>query len=243
MCTRGSPFPPHHGCFPPAQELFILYDFRGWMVSFCTVSISSASSSWSNTWHRSMTNDSWIFCHRCARKIWMSEIFRVGICSSQRGEENRTEHQCATQQNRTEHQCAASLLLRRPKRIGGLESERAQQTYLAMHEDACKVELHLEAHIYVGTIDRGAPPLQGKQCSKKNAVMQQGQAILTAVWWRSQRQGNSAMGAGQNVDRLCQHTHAYAVLTRVNLRLGIWLRPLRCALVSFLYCCRQTNTP
>jgi hypothetical protein len=92
MCTRGSPSPPHYGCFSPAQELFILYDLRGWMVSFCTVSISSASSSWSNTWHRSMTNDSWIFCHRWARKIWMSEIFRVGICSSQRGEENRTEH-------------------------------------------------------------------------------------------------------------------------------------------------------
>ena len=34
-----------------AQEEFILYDLRGWMVSFCTVSISSASSSWSNTWH------------------------------------------------------------------------------------------------------------------------------------------------------------------------------------------------
>jgi hypothetical protein len=32
-----------------AQEEFILYDLRGWMVSFCTVSISSASSSWSNT--------------------------------------------------------------------------------------------------------------------------------------------------------------------------------------------------
>lgn len=39
----------------PAQDEFILYDLRGWMVSFCTVSISSASSSWSNTWHRSMT--------------------------------------------------------------------------------------------------------------------------------------------------------------------------------------------
>jgi len=34
-----------------AQDEFILYDLRGWMVSFCTVSISSASSSWSNTWH------------------------------------------------------------------------------------------------------------------------------------------------------------------------------------------------
>ena len=33
-----------------AQLEFILYDLRGWMVSFCTVSISSASSSWSNTW-------------------------------------------------------------------------------------------------------------------------------------------------------------------------------------------------
>jgi hypothetical protein len=32
-----------------AHELFILYDLRGWMVSFCTVSISSASSSWSKT--------------------------------------------------------------------------------------------------------------------------------------------------------------------------------------------------
>ena len=49
------------------------------MVSFCTVSISSASSSWSKTWHMSMTTDSWIFCHRCARKIWMSEILSVGI--------------------------------------------------------------------------------------------------------------------------------------------------------------------
>ena len=32
-----------------AQLEFILYDLRGWIVSFCTVSISSASSSWSNT--------------------------------------------------------------------------------------------------------------------------------------------------------------------------------------------------
>jgi len=62
-----------------AHDEFILYDLRGWMVSFCTVSISSASSSWSNTWHRSMTTLSWIFCQRCARKIWMSEIFSVGI--------------------------------------------------------------------------------------------------------------------------------------------------------------------
>lgn len=28
-----------------AQDEFILYDFLGWMVSFCTVSISRASSS------------------------------------------------------------------------------------------------------------------------------------------------------------------------------------------------------
>ena len=34
-----------------AHDEFILYDLRGWIVSFCTVSISSASSSWSNTWH------------------------------------------------------------------------------------------------------------------------------------------------------------------------------------------------
>ena len=34
-----------------AHELFILYDLRGWMVSFCTVSISRASSSWSKTYN------------------------------------------------------------------------------------------------------------------------------------------------------------------------------------------------
>ena len=62
-----------------AQELFILYDLRGWIVSFCTVSIPSMSSSWSNTWHRSITTLSWIFCHKWALKIWMSEIFSVGI--------------------------------------------------------------------------------------------------------------------------------------------------------------------
>lgn len=28
---------------------------------------------------RTMTTLSWIFCHRCARKIWMSEILSVGI--------------------------------------------------------------------------------------------------------------------------------------------------------------------
>ncbi len=33
--------------------------------------------------HRSMTIDSWTFCHRCARMIWMSEIFRVGILPAQ----------------------------------------------------------------------------------------------------------------------------------------------------------------
>jgi len=32
-----------------AHELFILYDLRGWIVSFCTVSMPNASSSWSNT--------------------------------------------------------------------------------------------------------------------------------------------------------------------------------------------------
>lgn len=31
------------------------------------------------TWQRSMTRDSWIFCHRCALKIWMRDIFSVGI--------------------------------------------------------------------------------------------------------------------------------------------------------------------
>ena len=30
-----------------------------------------------------MTTDSWTFCHRCARMIWMSEIFSVGICAQQ----------------------------------------------------------------------------------------------------------------------------------------------------------------
>jgi len=75
-----------------AHDEFILYDLRGSatsvaaasiadarIVSFWTVSIWSASSSWSKTWHMSMTTDSWIFCHRWARKIWMSEIFSVGI--------------------------------------------------------------------------------------------------------------------------------------------------------------------
>jgi len=28
-----------------------------------------------------MTTDSWTFCHRCARMIWISEIFSVGICT------------------------------------------------------------------------------------------------------------------------------------------------------------------
>jgi len=31
-----------------------------------------------------MTTDSWIFCHRWARKIWMSEILSVGICVRRR---------------------------------------------------------------------------------------------------------------------------------------------------------------
>ena len=30
-----------------AHDEFILYDLRGWIVSFCTFSISKASSSWS----------------------------------------------------------------------------------------------------------------------------------------------------------------------------------------------------
>lgn len=33
-----------------AHEEFILYDLRGWIVSFCTFSMSSASSSWSKTY-------------------------------------------------------------------------------------------------------------------------------------------------------------------------------------------------
>ena len=28
--------------------------------------------------------DSWTFCHKCARMIWMSEIFSVGILPAQR---------------------------------------------------------------------------------------------------------------------------------------------------------------
>ena len=28
---------------------------------------------------KSMTTDSWIFCHKWARKIWMSETLSVGI--------------------------------------------------------------------------------------------------------------------------------------------------------------------
>ena len=62
-----------------AHDEFILYDLRGWIVSFCTLSISRASSSWSKTWQRSMTMLSWIFCQRWARKIWMSDILSVGI--------------------------------------------------------------------------------------------------------------------------------------------------------------------
>lgn len=37
-----------------AHELFILYDLRGWIVSFCTVSISRASSSWSKTYNKKL---------------------------------------------------------------------------------------------------------------------------------------------------------------------------------------------
>lgn len=62
-----------------AQDEFILYDLRGCIVSFWTVSISKASNSWSNTWHKSITMDSWTFCHKWARNIWMREIFSVGI--------------------------------------------------------------------------------------------------------------------------------------------------------------------
>ena len=29
---------------------------------------------------------------------------------------------------------------------------------LAMHEDACQVQLHLETHIHIGTVDGGRPP-------------------------------------------------------------------------------------
>lgn len=29
---------------------------------------------------------------------------------------------------------------------------------LAMHEDASQVQLHLEAHVHIGTIDGGGPP-------------------------------------------------------------------------------------
>lgn len=31
------------------------------------------------TWHKSITIDSWTFCHKWALKIWMSDIFSVGI--------------------------------------------------------------------------------------------------------------------------------------------------------------------
>lgn len=29
---------------------------------------------------------------------------------------------------------------------------------LAMHEDACQIQLHLETHVHIGTIDGGRPP-------------------------------------------------------------------------------------
>ena len=42
-----------------------------------------------SAWHRSMTILSWIFCHKWARKIWISEIFKVGILPRQRFERRR----------------------------------------------------------------------------------------------------------------------------------------------------------
>lgn len=29
---------------------------------------------------------------------------------------------------------------------------------LAMHEDACQIQLHLETHVHIGAIDGGRPP-------------------------------------------------------------------------------------
>ena len=39
-----------------------------------------------------------------------------------------------------------------------LDQRDFQRWYFAMHEDACKVELDLEADVHVGTVDCGGPP-------------------------------------------------------------------------------------
>lgn len=39
-----------------------------------------------------------------------------------------------------------------------LNEGNLQRWDLAMHEDACQIQLHLETHVYIGTIDGGGPP-------------------------------------------------------------------------------------
>ena len=144
-----------------AQDEFILYDLRGWIVSFWTVSIWSASSSWSNTWHRSMTTDSWIFCHRWARKIWMSEILSVGICERGRVRVSFfTSFSTAT------------------------TPTSSRGTYLAVHEDAREVELDLEADVDVGAVDRGCERARSGPCGVRGSRRARGRRVGEREWVR-----------------------------------------------------------
>ena len=107
-----------------------------------------------------MTTDSWTFCHRCARMIWMSEIFSVGICAQQPRlcQTRCTPYQPVPNSTETElprHARMCPLLCRLfllpLLRTGDL-------SYLAVHEDAGEIQLDLEADVHVGAINRRRPP-------------------------------------------------------------------------------------
>jgi len=65
VCTGGI----HFVGFTRVDAFVLNCGISKGFIRFLPVSISRASSSRSNTWHKSITTDSWIFCQRCALNI------------------------------------------------------------------------------------------------------------------------------------------------------------------------------
>jgi hypothetical protein len=115
------------------------------IVSFWTVSIWSASSSWSKTWHKSITTDSWI-CE------WAGSQFR----NEARGGRRLQTHllpQVSAEDLDERDLCGlrASAGCARPRGEARTDLERRD---LAVHEDSSKIKLNLESDVDVRAVDR-----------------------------------------------------------------------------------------
>lgn len=77
-----------------------------------------------------MGNNHVLFCHRCARKIWIRLIFSVGILP-----------------------CLNNVVSIEAGWLAGCQNKRS-----GLHEDTRQIQLYLETNIDVCTIDGRTPP-------------------------------------------------------------------------------------